>query len=504
MLNNLKYFFKHSFIYSFASFAAKASGIILLPLYTTYLLLGDFGELAVVDATIVVLVELVNLGMSQSLVMMNNSDEYSERKKTVFFTILSATFLFCIIFLAAGELLLPFISNWFAEPSKFYVYLRLSLYIITARIINNIFLNKLRADERSVSYTIFNVLKFILIVIFVIYFVGFLKLKVVGILYSYLFSELVIILILFPMLLKHMEFKFDRKIMYSAVVFGIPLIFSSVAMMVLNVSDRYFIKYFTGAEMAGLYDLGYRVAGVLNMFFIMPLTLTLMPQAYKMFNKEGDKRYFSKIMTYLTFILVWAGLALSIFSKEIIKIFALNPSYWPAYNIVPLIVLSYVLVGMRIVASFGMYLTKNTKYIAFTAIAAALINIILNFLFIPKFGMIAAAYTTLVSFLFLLISNFYFSNRFYHIPFENYKLLKLFFVGIAFYLIIIFINENTLILRITVKILLLVLFPYVLFIWNFYEKIELERIRGFYNKWKLPSKWKENIQSEIIKLKNRD
>jgi O-antigen/teichoic acid export membrane protein len=127
-----------------------------------------------------------------------------------------------------------------------------------------------------------------------------------------------------------MSFSFDIPLLKIGISFGIPLIFSSVAMMLLNLSDRYIIKYFLNDEMVGLYDLGYRVAGALNMFVIVPLSLTLVPQAYKMFGKTGDKRFYSKVLTYLTFGLVWIGLALSLFSKEIIKLLAQKQSFWPS------------------------------------------------------------------------------------------------------------------------------------------------------------------------------
>jgi O-antigen/teichoic acid export membrane protein len=492
MLNKLKYFVKQSAIYGIGNLSAKASGIILLPLYTTFLSLGEFGVLGIIDVTILILVEFINLGQGQALVMLNNSDEYTREDKSVFFTILTSSTLICIIFIIIGEIFLPYISNIFSDPTKYYVYLRLSIYIIAARVINNIFLNKLRADEKSSAYTFFSILKLALTLLLTIYFVAYVKLKITGILYSYLISEVTVDIILLIILLKKLVPKFEKKIMYASITFGIPLIFGSLAMMLLNVSDRYIIKYFTYNEMVGLYDLGYRFAGILNNFFIMPFTLTLMPQAYKIYKKEGDKRYYSKLMTYLTFGLVWLGLGLSMFSKEIIKIFALNPSFWSAYKIVPIVTAAYIFFGMRIVASLGMFLTKKTKYVAITTIFAAAINISLNILLIPKFGMITAAYTTLIAFFILYISSYYYSNKCYKIPFENSKIFKVFLLGVIFYFISSFVNEGILAIRLSVKLFLLIIFPMSLLLVKFYEPVELEKIRGFYRKWKSPGRWKEN------------
>jgi O-antigen/teichoic acid export membrane protein len=233
-----------------------------------------------------------------------------------------------------------------------------------------------------------------------------------------------------------------------------------------------------------LYDLGYRVAGVLNMFIIMPFSLSLMPIAYKIYGKPGDKRYYSKLMTYLTYIMIWGGLGLSIYSKEIIILFSQNPDYWPSYVVVPIVVFAYVFSGMRMLVVLGQFLTKNTGSIATTTIMAALLNIILNFIFIPLYGLIAAAYTTLISFIFLFFISDRISDRYYHIPFEYQKLVKIIIVGCILYFLAVFIPIRILLLSIFVKLILLLSFPFILFVLNFYEKVEVQSIIGFIRKWK--------------------
>jgi len=495
LLQNLKYFFKHTLIYSINNIATKASGVILLPIYSAYLSLGDFGILGVIEVTILILVDLINLGLAQSLVMMNNMDEYAGKKKEILFTIFSISFLICVLFTIAGEFLLPSIAALMDDPARYYFYLRITLYVISFRILNNILLNKLRAEEKSGIYTIAGIFKLLLTIGFVIFFVAVKKMNVDGILYAYLISEIVVLAILIPMLINQMSVKFNSAALNTAVQFGVPLIFGSLAMMLLNLSDRYIIKYFLNNEMVGLYDLGYRVAGVLNMFVIVPLSLTLIPQAYKMFGKAGDKRYYSKLLTYLTFGLSWIGLGIALFSKEAIKFLAQKESFWPSYEVVPVITLASVFFGMRIVSSLGMYLNKKTKYVAYTTVAAAAINIALNIIFIPKFGMMAATYTRLISFVFLYLISYYYGNLAYKIPFENIKIAEVLAVGIFLYSAASYFNAGSLSIRLTLKTSALIVFPLILYFLKFYEPIELIRIKGFYLKWKNPAKWGENLKS---------
>lgn len=500
MLSNLKYFLKHSLVYSVSNAASKAIGVVLLPLYTKFITLAEFGVLGILEVTISIFTEVINLGLGPALVMLSNLKEHSEKRRSVLFTIASMSILISLSFVIISQLAIPYIASMFGDPKLFEVYFRFSSVIVALRVLNNIFNDKLRADEKSVVYTILNLSKITLTLALTIYFVAFAKLGVLGVLYSYTISESVIFIIVLSYMATLMQFKFDREVGSIAVKFGFPLIFGSVAMLVLNVSDRYILKFFANYATLGLYDLGYRLAGVLNMFFIMPLSMTLMPIAYKIYNKEGDKRYFSKLMTYFTFVIVWAGLALSLFSQEIIKIFALNPSYWPAYQVVPVIVFSYIFFGMRLISNLGMFLTKNTKYVALITIIAAAINVILNFIFIPKYGMMAAAFTTLVSFIVLYILSDYFSSKYYKIPFENKKLIGVISLGVVLYLVSMLYTGGE-VISIVIKLSLLATLPFILYLFNFYEPVELERLAGFYTKWKNPGSWKENIR-EIIKQKN--
>ena len=107
-------------------------------------------------------------------------------------------------------------------------------------------------------------------------------------------------------------------------------------------------------------------------------------------------------------VLVWAGLALSLFSKEIVEIFALNPSYYSAYIVVPYIIVVYILYGMSTISSLGMYLSGKNFYMALITMFCAGINIGLNFWLIPQYGIIAAAEVQLSHFLFRIVFNYSF------------------------------------------------------------------------------------------------
>lgn len=498
MLKLLNQFLRQTFIYSISNVAVKAVGFVLIPLYTAYLSVSEFGQWGVIDATIIILVEVMPLGLTNAILFISNSKDYRDQRESGFSSIIAFQIIFNTIFIILFEITIS-LGIWESIVSEeFFSLLHPSVWIIVIRVINSLFLTKLRADERSVAYTIINVVKLFFLLCFAIFFITSLKLGVLGILYAYLISELIGFMVIISVLVPHMRFTFEKDILSFSFRFGLPFVFSSIGIMLLNLSDRYILKLLTDYETIGLYDLGYRFAGILNMFLIIPFGYTFLPIAYKIFGQKDDKRYYTKLMTYLTFVLVWSGLALSLFSREIIENFTFNQAYHSAYIVVPVIILAYIFSGMRNIALLGMLLTKNTKYIAYITLFVATLNVIFNFIFIPIWGMMVAAYSTLAAFIVYYFLSVKISDRFYKIPFEHKKLLLLLMLGVGLYVVTIFVSGINFLILVILKLFLILIFPIVLYYLKFYEEVELKAIMRYYKSAK------NFVSKTIIRLKGKE
>jgi O-antigen/teichoic acid export membrane protein len=481
MYSKIKQFLKHSSIYSIGNIAVKGIGVITLPIYTKFISVPEFGLLGLIEISMAILVEIFTLGQANSILLLSNSIENKDQRKSAFYSISIVVFIIAFSALLIFELFKTPVLNLFYAPIEFSNLYTLALLVILLRVINTLFLFQLRALEKSTLYTVVILTKLFLIVLFVIFFVSVKQLGITGVLYSYILSEVLVFIIQLPLMIRRMQFQFNLKAVKIAFNFGIPLIFSSIGMMVLNLSDRYMLQIFTDLRTVGLYDLGYRIAGIINMFLIMPFSLALLPSAYKVYKTEGDKRYYSKLMTYMCFVLVWSGLALSLFSKEIVGLFALNPEYNSAFVVIPIIILSYIFSATRNLASLGMFLTKNTKHIAYITISAAILNICLNLLLIPRFGIMAAAYNTLISFILFYFITKYYADKFYKISYENVKLFKIFCIGILLYIIINSVFSDVTIIGMLVKTFMVIIFPLILYSLNLFDTIEIQAIKKIFS-----------------------
>ncbi|MGK9476890.1 oligosaccharide flippase family protein [Melioribacter sp. OK-6-Me] len=477
MIERLKGTLRDTFVYSISNIAPKLIGVVLLPIYTAYLTQQDFGKWDLLDITTNILAEIFLLGQAASIIFLNNSSEYKAKKKEALFTITIFLVVVCTLLILFSEIIIGIYKGSDIANLIKPIYIRLIVWIVFFRTLNNLFLSKFRAEEKAIFFTSVSIVKLVLIAAGIIFALTILNKGLEGIFTATLIGEAIITLFLLLKLLNQMSYRFDGELLKVSFKFGFPLVFGTIGIMILNLSDRYIITYLLGAESNAIYGLGYRIAGVLNMFFIMPFSLSLMPIAFKYFGQEGDKRFFSKLMTYSAFMFIWGSIAISLFSREVVNLFAEKPEYYSAYMVVPIILISYSLSGMRVTASLGMMLTKNTKHIATITLSAAILNVILNFIFIPKYGIIAAALNTLIAYVIFYLATLMVSNKHLKIPFENNKISFMILLGILLSAPVYFLPQN--IMYTFIKIFLIGAFPFILYIFRFYEERELEYIKKF-------------------------
>ncbi len=483
---------KHSAIYSIGNIALKGMGIITLPIYLNFLTKTEVGIFGLLDVTINIIAEILILGQANSIILFNNKKDYEEKRDSVFFTITSIVLLVNLMFILAAELFGSSILSISKSTQDIAAYLPFIIYISLIRVINNLFLNKLRADERSVFYTSVTLVKIVSFIGLIFYTVVYLKLSVYGIMYSYLISEMIVLIVLLPGMIIKMKPVFEKDALKEALKFGTPLIFSSIGIMILNLSDRYLINLYLNLEEVGTYDIAYRIAGIVNMFLILPFNQAMLPSAFKVYNDPNSNRYLSKLMTYMCYVTIWGGLAISIFGEEIILILG-NENYSAAVSYIPFIVLAYILSAMRNVASNGMLFAEKTLLIAVITIGSGILNIALNIIFIPVYGTIAAAYTTLISFIVFYFVTYLTANKFYKIGYENFKIAQLIVFGVIIFFIQEYIHFDNFFVMLLVKFVFVLSFPFLLLLIGFYEKIELETIKTSLRSLRSPGQIIKNL-----------
>ena len=392
------------------------------------------------------------------------------------------SFSFLAISSSLSAIGLSLFGSWFSQllfsSTKYSQYFSILFIDVAFSIVLGILLNLLRLHRKSVFYSVAVVSKLTVNLCLNIYLVAFVKIGIKGILISQLISSIFLFLILLPYLLSNICPKFLLTPLKEMLKYGVPLVLVSLLGILLNFGDRYVLNYFSSLNEVGLYSLGYKISGTINMFFVQPFVLGFFPAIWVITKRPNAKRFFAKVLTYFSFVTLWAVLALALFSEDFIKVFSLNSDYWGAYKVIPLICFSYFLYGVVYILNTSFYLSERTVYISALTGLALLTNIAFNFLLIPIWGVMGAAVATVIAYLILTATTYYFAQRFYPINYEVSRLITLLFIATAIYFVSISVCFNDNILQaLILKSILLFLYPFALYPVNFYESAEISKIK---------------------------
>jgi O-antigen/teichoic acid export membrane protein len=250
--------------------------------------------------------------------------------------------------------------------------------------------------------------------------------------------------------------RFSRTELRRMLAYGLPLVPAALAAWALALVDRIILSRLGSLGQVGQYAIANRLAGLLIIAltaFLLALTPFLLATYAEDPAQERAAR--ARTLTYLTFVLSFAGLVLTLFAKEIIDVVA--PRFGDAYKAVGPLMLGSVGYGIVSLLTTGIAIARKTGIQALLAIIAAGINIGLNFALIPPFGIVGAAVATTAGYAFMAGSYYWASQRLYRTPYEPAKVVATLGLASAFGAIGV-VSINPFGVAIAVKILAIALF----------------------------------------------
>ena len=493
MLNRLKFTLRSTVIYSIGSIGTKLIGLILLPVYTGKLTPAQYGMWSLLEVTSQLLVMIVGLRLSTAVIRFYSSSDDKDYKGKVLFLAFSVSLASILFFNAVSQPFTEKYSLLFFDTGEYALYFRYLFVWISFEVMNILILGFIRVKEKPLLYILGTTAKFTTVLLLIIYLVARKDMGIQGIILGQLAGSILMFLAFIPLLIREMKWSFDRGLFLELVRYSIPLIFSGAATFLLSFGDRYLIKMFLDYREVGLYSLSFKISNVLKIVFVQSFQLGFLPIAFSMFGKPDSKRFFSKVFTYYVFVLLWASLSVSLFAKEIIELFSTSTEYYEAYLFVPMLTLAIVFFALQNFFILGMHYAKKTSHIALITTSVLFFNIGMNILLIPVMKLYGVALTYIVTGLVMMLVNYYFSQKFYYIPFEKKRVMIIFLLALSLYLVSMLLNNAPLIFSVILKILLLAAYPVIFYILGFYDPVEIERLKGFWHKWKDPSKWYSNF-----------
>lgn len=471
---NLKQLTKHSIIYGLGGLLTRLIGVLLLPIYTRLLTPGDYGDYSLLTITATIIITIAQVGVGSALfreIIYKETDENEAISTAFYFLLITSTLLFLLL-----NAFTPQLSQLIFQTAEYATLLSLTILTGLLSNIDMIALAKLRIHQKSKLFATITVVKFAIGIILNIYYIVILRMGVQGLVFAGLIQASISAFVALIIIAGNLRLKFAQDILARLLIFGLPLIPYGLSRLVLTYADRYFLQYYTSSAEVGIYSLGYRI-GSLIYLIVSAIQLAWPANMYTIAKQPDPERSLAKILTYYVGVLGGIALALSVLAKEFLVILT-TPAFYTAYKVVPFIVISYLLYGVVFMTNSGLETRNKISLMTPAILISAGINLGLNFLLIPNYGMLGAAWATLLSYTVLVVGILIVNLRIWYIPYEYTRLAKYALTWLGIYTVSTYIESPYLWLDISLKIALLLVFPLILWILRFFTPEEINAARS--------------------------
>ena len=434
---SLFFFIKKNIVYSLAIIFERSIVFLLLPLYTYVLLPAEYGIYAVLLSFISLAVFLYTMGIENGL--LKYSAETSDR------TLLNSTTFWGMIVLAAffSSLILLFsgnVSSILLKQKDYSPFVKIAAGILFFDTVTRFFIYAIVGEQKSKIYLSISILGGCLTILLNVYLLLFLHLGLRGVFFCHLFSSGIIALIVLIASIRRIQLRFDLKILKKIFLFGYPVMFTSISLVMLNFFDRYLLQVFTTTAEVGKYSAAYKIGMMMNVIVSAFSTGALPFISHVLKDNKNEQELFSKLLSLLFCVMISVFTFLSFFTNEIVRIrifgyYLINSKYLDTINLVPIILLSYIFYGFYINFSLGIYHKEKTKVLSVITFIGFLINLGLNLILIPPYSSAGAAFATLISFLTMTIIMFFYTKKLLPIKYDWKNISGLFFLSLFLYML---------------------------------------------------------------------
>jgi O-antigen/teichoic acid export membrane protein len=450
--NPLKKLAGQTAIYGLTSIVGRLLNWFLVPVYlgVAHFSKYQYGIITEMYSYVAFLVVFLTYGMETAYFRFSTLKEYNSKK--VYTTIIRSLFVTSFLFIAAAFLFDQSIANWLKHPNntEFVTWFAI---IVGLDAISSIPMAKLRADNRPMRFAAVNFANIIANIGLNLFFLAYCRpLHAAGqtnwlietfynpeigvgyVFISNLIASGIKFLLLVPDMLKA-RYEFEISLLKKMFIYALPLLIFGLAGIVNETIDRIMLKRMLFDSLGEIKTMS--LIGVYGACYKISIIITLFIQAFRYAaepfffaqEKENDaQETYAKIMTY--FVIVCATIFLGVMLYiDIVKYFIPNEAFWVGLKVVPILLFANISLGIYYNQSIWYKLSGKTRFGAYIGIFGAVITIVLNYIFIPKYNYMASAWTTLICYSSMMVLSFILSRKHYPI---KYNLSKIFlYLGLA-------------------------------------------------------------------------
>jgi O-antigen/teichoic acid export membrane protein len=494
MFEKIKRLTAETAIYGISTIIGRFLNFLLVPFYTNVLATSEFGIQANVYSIIAFLNVVYIYGLDTAYFKYASTLEIGDKKQnftTPLFSILITSFAFSLmIHLFAGSIAA---TSFIEIPTKHIGIIKYSAWILFFDALCIIPFSHLRLSHKAKLFAGIKLINICVnialnIVLLVVY-----KMGIEGIFISGLISSVLTFVLLGPIILKNFAYGFLKPLWKAVLKYGLPTVPAGLAAMTMQVIDRPILQALTDSHTVGIYQANHKL-GIFMMLVVSMFNYAWQPFFFSTAKDANAKELFARVMTYFLLLAALIFLLISFFISDIVRIriagyFFIPPVYWNGLTVVPVILLAYIFTGIGTNLSAGIYIEKRTYYIPiYTGIGAA-VSIIANYALIPILGILGAAYAVLLGYVSMAVVEYVIVQRLYYVRYELSRILKIVVSsGIVYAMYSLIHFEGAVVYQLLFKLILVITFAILLFVLKFFERGEVDRIRGIFSRISLSTR----------------
>jgi O-antigen/teichoic acid export membrane protein len=459
---NLRAFVGGIAVYGIGNILLRGINVLTLPLYTRYLTPGDYGIIGIALVFSALLNVIYPLGYHGALTRFYvSSKSDAERRQcvgTIWLSLLATSVVGAIIVDSIGGFVFPF----FFPNIPFSPYIRLAIWTSFFNVFSLVPLQLLQIQERAGWYVAASVCASLTATIAVIGLVVFSRLGAYGYLLGNCVGAFLAAIPYFVFTIRNAETRINWGVLRQTTTYALPLVPHLVASWGLAFSDRLVLERFVSLAQVGLYSLAYQVSSVMNLV-ASSMNNTWIPIVFKKEASEGPAagEELVQLVSYYIFALTWIGLGLSLLLKDAV-VLVTAPAFHPSQIAVPWLVAGMWLMAVYSIPANFLFLKSQTYWLPFLTCASAVTNIIFNFLFIPHFGIRAAAWGSCVGSGTQLLLTWNVAQRAFKLPYDYKRLFQSVSIAVVIFFIGNSLTFQPLSVQVTLHVLLCFAFPIIL------------------------------------------
>lgn len=461
-------FLKNSFFYTIASVLQGFIGFLLLPLYTRYLSPLDYGVLALVTSFIGILASIITLqihaGVPRFVIKFQKDENRAKIYFTSIFLLISIILvLSCVIINIFGETIVRIVfSN--KNNISYAPFFQIGTLILLPTLLASVGMLLLQTLEYGHKFLLVTIIQVVANLFFGLFFVIFLKTGVSGVLWAQfigaacgLIFTIWFIRDWFKLTLQKLPIQDIR----DSLRYSLPIIPHTLSIYIYMQSNRLILQRYVPLADIGVYSIADTFASILLIIInsansaYTPIFLKLAEDNRRRAQDETKK--FIEIWWVVIMVIFMGYLLLSGYLVRLMT----RPSFYPSIPLIPILAFAYIFRGLYCFNTNSLFFIEKTKYIPVITVTAAVLNVLLNLIFIPKFGIFAAAWITVISYFITFIVSYYFSRKFFPIFYPWKNMSKIAILLFSSYIIVIFwdaLLHQHILLNLSFRILILSIF----------------------------------------------